>query len=247
MVAVMFSRMRPAAWTPFLIVLFLAAPAPAAEVPPDLERHWKELTSRDETRAALAVLALSRTPEATVAFLERTLHPVKADPKRVARLIAELDGDTFTGRQKAREELEYLGKYIKDDLKKALEKVKGAEAKRHLEELLARMPKPPKKPEKRPAMRPGRGFRVQITTIGGKQTVLINGVPVDLDPPPPVIVRGGPPLLWLRAARAVAVLEHVGTDRARKVLEALASGEPDALPTKRAREALARMNGKKGP
>jgi WD40 repeat protein len=45
----------------------------------------------------------------------------------------------------------------------------------------------------------------------------------------------------LRAVRAVAVLEYVGTGQARQVLEALAGGEPRALLTRAARAALERL------
>jgi hypothetical protein len=46
---------------------------------------------------------------------------------------------------------------------------------------------------------------------------------------------------WVRAVRAVAVLEQIGTPEARQVLEALARGAPDALLTQDAQAALGRL------
>jgi hypothetical protein len=51
-----------------------------------------------------------------------------------------------------------------------------------------------------------------------------------------------PPPAWLRAARAIAVLENIASPEARQLLESLARGEQDALPTKEAKEALQRLN-----
>jgi hypothetical protein len=48
-------------------------------------------------------------------------------------------------------------------------------------------------------------------------------------------------MAWVRAARAVAVLEQIGTPEAKKILEALTDGESEALPTKAAQEALERL------
>jgi WD40 repeat protein len=50
-----------------------------------------------------------------------------------------------------------------------------------------------------------------------------------------------PPAETLRVLRAVAVLERVGTNEARKVLEELAGGAADAAETRAARSALGRM------
>lgn len=55
---------------------------------------------------------------------------------------------------------------------------------------------------------------------------------------------GKPSPATVRAARIVAILEAVGNDDARKLLEATAKGQADAGPTTAARAALDRMNGK---
>jgi hypothetical protein len=49
---------------------------------------------------------------------------------------------------------------------------------------------------------------------------------------------------WGRATRAVMLLEHIGTPAAVKVLERMATGHADASPTKAAKDALKRLNGR---
>jgi RNA polymerase sigma factor (sigma-70 family) len=51
----------------------------------------------------------------------------------------------------------------------------------------------------------------------------------------------GPSPAWVRSARAVAVLEAVGGDDARKLLEEAAKGDTEALPTRAAKAALGRL------
>src|SRR5207237_3132209 len=45
------------------------------------------------------------------------------------------------------------------------------------------------------------------------------------------------PAPWVRAERAVKVLEQIGTPDALQILQTLAQGEPEALPTRAAKEA----------
>src|SRR5207248_580532 len=50
-----------------------------------------------------------------------------------------------------------------------------------------------------------------------------------------------PSPLWVRAVRAAIVLEHIATPEARQLLQTLAKGEAEALPTKEAKAALDRF------
>ena len=85
---------------------------------------------------------------------------------------------------------------------------------------------------------------MSIQTINGNVRVVIDGVVYDLNnlqPPAPPPPPPGPPTGWVRAVRAVHLLEHIGTAEAREILQGMAAGESDALPTVAAREALERM------
>jgi hypothetical protein len=43
---------------------------------------------------------------------------------------------------------------------------------------------------------------------------------------------------WTRAVRAIVLLEHIGTPDATAILKDMATGHPDAYPSKVAKEAL---------
>jgi hypothetical protein len=52
---------------------------------------------------------------------------------------------------------------------------------------------------------------------------------------------------WNQAVRAIVLLEHIGTPDALAILRDMASGHPEAQPTRTAVEALARIAGKPVP
>jgi hypothetical protein len=220
-----------------LLGLAVADDKPAEKAgPARVEVLWADLASPDEGTAARAILGLAAMPKETVPLLEKRLRPVKVDAKRIARLIELLDSEKFSEREAATRELEYLGTFIKKDLEKALEGKPAPEVKKRLQQLLARMPGPRPAP-KAPNLR---GGRISITNINGEVRIMVNGKVIDLTPqvlPPPP----GPSRYTVRAVRAVAVLEHLGSAEAQAILRTLAGGESEALPTKAASEALKRL------
>src|SRR5262249_30698361 len=87
----------------------------------ELESLWVALAGADGRKAYQAVTALADAPQRAVPFLRRHLRPVTAaDPQRLARLIAGLDGSTFAEREKAAQELERLSASAGPALRKAL-------------------------------------------------------------------------------------------------------------------------------
>jgi WD40 repeat protein len=153
---------------------------------------WTDLASEDAARAFRAIRRLVRSPEQAVPLLKDQLAPVPpADPKRVARQIADLDSEDFATREKAAEELGKMAEGVERQLREALKGSPSAEARRRLEWLIRAL-------------------------------------------------EGWPPER-LRVARAVEVLERVGTAKAREVLKALAEGSPEAWLTREARATLERL------
>jgi WD40 repeat protein len=104
--------------------------------PKQLDAHWQSL-SEGAAPAHAALAALVASPKQSVPFLRERLEPaVPADPKQVARLIADLDNESFEMRDKAAVELEKIGELAEPALRKALKANPTAEARQRLETLL---------------------------------------------------------------------------------------------------------------
>lgn len=243
--------MRPA-----LAVLLILAPVAIAADPPKaapvtpLDTAWKDLLSTDDAKATSAALTLATLPkDEVVVFLGKNLRAVKADKKLLNRLLNDLGDKEPALYEPAVEELAYFGRYIKEELKaeakdagnplvkeRAAKLVADIEAREQAEKKVEEV----KKEEEAPVVG-GRGASVAIRN----GQVFINGKPVSAEAKTVVIERPGPPAGWVRAARSIAVLEHINTPEAVKVLEQMALGEDSAPPTKQAQDALARLKRKK--
>jgi RNA polymerase sigma factor (sigma-70 family) len=107
--------------------------------PLDVEARWKDLAGDDAARAYDALNALVADPAAAVAYLKSHLYAATApDADKIAKLVADLDGDQFAARKKAAEELEKLAESAAPLLRKALAANPSAEVKKRLEDLLAK-------------------------------------------------------------------------------------------------------------
>jgi RNA polymerase sigma factor (sigma-70 family) len=107
---------------------------PAAE---ELQGWVEDLNSPEAVRAYRAIRELTGVPDEAVELLQERLKPVPPiDPKRVQKLLEELDSDKFSLRQRAAHELNELGDAIAADLRAALEKSPSAEVRRQVEDLL---------------------------------------------------------------------------------------------------------------
>jgi len=105
-----------------------------------VEALWKDLASEDAKKAYQAIQALANAKQATQSLQQR-IKPIEApDPKRVAQLIEDLEGEKpFAARQRATEELEKLGELAADALKKVLDDKPGLEMQMRIERLLERL------------------------------------------------------------------------------------------------------------
>src|SRR5262249_47008437 len=61
----------------------------------DLAARWADLERADAARAFRSMRELLATPRPTVALLEKRLRLDLVEPKRAARLLADLDSDDF--------------------------------------------------------------------------------------------------------------------------------------------------------
>jgi hypothetical protein len=113
----------------------------AEDAPPDLDAKtlatlWSDLT--DETpKAYHAIWTLGDSPKQAVPFLkERVKSAEEIDLKHVQRLLANLDSDQFTTRDKAAKELATLLERIEPALRKALEGEPSEEVRKQIKALL---------------------------------------------------------------------------------------------------------------
>jgi WD40 repeat protein len=115
----------------------LAGPAPDRR---RLEALWADLAGADAARAGRAVWALAAAPRQAVPFLEQDLRPAALDAarERLARaLIAQLDADDFSVRERAVTELQKMGEVVSPLLRGALARGPSAEARQRLKRLVA--------------------------------------------------------------------------------------------------------------
>jgi RNA polymerase sigma factor (sigma-70 family) len=108
-------------------------PAPTTDAEQD--SLWRDLGA-DAALADDAVRTLTAA-ESSVSFFKQRLRPVEAaDEKRVARLLADLDGDDFETREKAGKELEKVVESAEPLLRRALAGKPSVEVQQRLEHLL---------------------------------------------------------------------------------------------------------------
>jgi WD40 repeat protein len=120
-------------------------PAPLPEG--GLASCWEELGSEDAARAYAALRRLSADPaplpaaRGPVPWLGRRLRPVAAvEGRRLAGLVADLDGDSFAAREKAMHELAGLGEGALPGLREALKGDLSAEVRRRIARLEEELP-----------------------------------------------------------------------------------------------------------
>jgi hypothetical protein len=100
-----------------------------------LDILWTEL-GEDATKARRAIWALARSSKESAPFLRERLRARKVDPKRIDRLIADLDDDVFEVRVRATKELQSLGDAAGPAMRKALDRTKSLEVRDRLRRCL---------------------------------------------------------------------------------------------------------------
>jgi hypothetical protein len=218
-----------------LVGVVLAAPVPDSR----LDRHqcdalWADLLSPDEQVATVAALRLAADPDSAVEYLRDKLPPVQLTKERAKTLIEDL----VKGGRPARfafEELHYF------DFRLALKHEEQAEAMlgpagAHLCALLCET-----SPDNFPPQPPG---AFHWNSPDNKRWRFHWGDWIDQHDVAIYVADIGTlgrNAAWVRAVRAVGILEHIGTPPAQKILEGLATGHPDAAPTKAAKRTLERL------
>ena len=118
-------------------------PAELAGGTAEFQRLWADLAGGDAAKAYQAVRALAAAPKQAVPFLRQRLKPLAAptaaERERFARLLADLDSNTFAVREKAAAELDRQGAAVEPLLRQALAGKPSLEVRRRLEKLLDKL------------------------------------------------------------------------------------------------------------
>jgi hypothetical protein len=113
----------------------VAKPAPAAA-----NACWRVLAGDDPVAAYDAMQALVRQPEQALRILRQELKPIPAlEPRRLEKLLANLDSNQFATREQATDELEKLSDMAGDALRKALAGQPPLETRQRIDKLLERL------------------------------------------------------------------------------------------------------------
>jgi RNA polymerase sigma factor (sigma-70 family) len=153
-------------------------PAPVDGRGPDLEAAWADLAA-DGPTAFRAMRALAAAPRQAVPFLRKRVRPAApADPRLVARLLADLDGQQFALRQRATRDLEGLGESAESALRRVLTGQPSQEARRRVQAVLRKLDWPLRSPA---TLQPLRAVAVleRIGTPGARHVLeaLAEGIP----------------------------------------------------------------------
>lgn len=109
---------------------------------------WNDLAGENAAKAYEAIWTLASTPKQSVPFIREHLRLATApDPKRMDRLVADLDSNNYSGRKNAGEELEKLQDLAGPVLRRQLKKQLSLEVRRRLEQLLEKIDGPVTAPE----------------------------------------------------------------------------------------------------
>ncbi|HWG43452.1 MAG TPA: WD40 repeat domain-containing protein [Gemmataceae bacterium] len=121
-----------------------AVPKPAGDLDrKELDALWSDLAG-NARGAYRAIGRLASVPARTVPFLRTRLQPVTVDTKRIEKLLANLDSDSFEAREAAGRELTRIRYRIEPMLRQALEGNPSLEMRRRLQAILAEPKRPPR-------------------------------------------------------------------------------------------------------
>ncbi len=218
------------------MVATAAAPVPKSnpdQVRKDLNAAWLDLLSADEQTAGRALLRFASHHEDSVEYLKGKLRPFKLTKERANKLLADLGGVDEKVAKQAFEEFNYFDPRLALGEQELRDALLEKPASRMLGAVLCDLPIDGLSGEKWHWYSPD--HRVYRFNCGEAVCNRDAAIAVDL------VGTVGPKASWVRATRAVVVLEFVGTPEARALLAVMATGHPDAAPTKAAKRAVERI------
>ena len=215
----------------------VSAAAPGAPKPLDgdqLEGCWADL-EKGEADAARALLKLADQPAESVAFLGEKMRPLKLDAERAQLLLVNLGSDNEQTWKAAYEELEYFDPRLAIDLETLMADITTAPARQRMVEILSQRPV---------SSLEGKDVIIRRLGSGNEGFNFFDGRGSWWAEHRVERINAGFSNMkkkWNRAVRSIILLEHIATPEAVAILREMATGHPDAQPTKLASEALDRI------
>jgi hypothetical protein len=227
-----------------LALVVLAPSLPAAPLPrpspeevrKELDVLWVDLLSSDELTAGRALLRFAARPDAAVNYLKEKLAPLNLTKGRAKQLLADLGGDDERAARAAFDEFLYFDPRLALGDQELRDALLDRPASRRLGAVLLDLPIDALWREKWHWYSPDN----KVYRFNHGPEVENRDVAIEVGG----IGAHGRKSSWVRAVRAVAVLEQIATPGAKAILEGLATGHPDAAPTKAAIVALRRLRKK---
>lgn len=221
-----------------------AAPVPKNDGQPTTEERkalddlWNKLgsTQADSTEAAFLLVKHSRA----MAYLKGRLKPLKMDEKEAKTLLAKLFGEEEDMRE-AEKELTARSPLLAMPIKALWAEAKTNDERRRLARVLGVSTDNPQIAQAEYGLQEelDGSFLIRADTIRGGRVVGGTVFSVCYS-----VAEGKYDPRWRAERRAVYVLEQIGTPEAVKVIEEMATGHPEAGPTKTAKTVLERLKKK---
>jgi hypothetical protein len=215
------------------------ATQPVSETEQRLLKQWEAL-GKPEPLCSKALLDFTTHPDATVAFLKVHLKPLKLDEAELDALLNDLGSDDEKVWKAAFEKMQYLDPRLGRSMDELLENATDQPLRNRLIEVLVGA-----NPDELKGTTVMRRKYSNDNTYFYAMTFLPNGgrtsrgffayaKVTELDTENGACSKNQ----WQRADRAVLLLQHIGTPAAVEILKDMATGNPDAQPTKIAKLAL---------
>jgi len=227
-----------------ITLVVLASSLPAAPLPrpspekirKELDALWGDLLSADELTAGRALLKFAAWPGDAVTFLKEKLVPLSLTKERAMQMLADLGSANERAARAAFDELSYFDPRLALGDEELRDALLDRPASRRLGAVLLDLPVDALCREKWHWYSPdNKVYRFNHGPEIENRDVAIGVAGIGTK---------GRKSTWVRAIRAVAVLEQIATPGAKALLADLATGHPDAAPTKAAKVALQRLRKK---
>jgi hypothetical protein len=206
---------------------------PAVDPQAQLKAWWADL-ARPEPFSTRALLDFASHPDQAVVFIKENLKPLKLEASEVEELIKALGSDDEKVWKPAFEKMQYLDPRLAEGIGALLDAVEGQTARNRLIEILSDLPADQLKGSTVLLRRNGEYWLFYSTNPnGGTRSWYVEPKVSKLD-----FEGQARKKLWQRADRAVVLLQHIGTPAAIAVLKEMATGNPEAQPTKIAKLAV---------